>query len=189
MAGEGIDPAFTPDITLQDEQLLRVDDWALRALHTPGHMGNHMCFVWNHAVFTGDHVMGWSSSIISPPDGDLTDFMASCHKLQDIAARVYYPGHGAPIHKPMDRLAWLIAHRQTRSAEVTAALVHGPKTPATLAQTIYADLPTKMLPIAERNVLAHLIDLVRRDIVAARGGISAHAEFGLLDVENTQTRK
>jgi len=95
--GEGVDSAFTPDIHLPHGAEFQAGDQTLTALHTPGHMGNHMCFDWNGAVFCGDLVMGWASSLVSPPDGDLTDFMASCHMLAARAPRILHAGHGAPI--------------------------------------------------------------------------------------------
>lgn len=160
--GEGVDHEFSPDITLTDGQMIKGRTWSTKALWTPGHFGNHLCFISGDRVFTGDHVMGWASSLVSPPDGDLTDFMASCRKLEKVPARIYYPGHGAPVTDPQDRLAWLIAHRQSREAQILAQLSQGPATPAALTQALYRDTPPALWPAAERNVLAHLIDLLGR---------------------------
>lgn len=178
--GEGIDMAFMPDIILSDRQTIGTDEWTLTALHTPGHIGNHLSLIWDDAIFTGDHVMGWASSLVSPPDGDLTDFMLSCEKLQQIPARIYYAGHGAPINDPEARLTWLIAHRKSREAQILAALGDQPATVQTLTRDIYTEIPMALLPAAERNVFAHLVDLHQRRHVAANPDLSQQAIFKLL---------
>ncbi|MGB8621685.1 MAG: MBL fold metallo-hydrolase, partial [Paracoccaceae bacterium] len=109
--GEGVDRAFSPDERLADGDIVRGQGWSVTALWTPGHMGNHMCFAWGEALFTGDHVMGWASSMVSPPDGDLTAFMTSLERLATRRDRIFYPAHGAPVRDPAARLAELIAHR------------------------------------------------------------------------------
>lgn len=177
--GEGIDRQFAPDHLLADSQTVTGAWGKITALHTPGHTGNHLCFIWDDVVFTGDHVMGWASSLVSPPDGDLSDFMASCRRLQTIPAQRYFPGHGAPIADPQGRLAWLIAHRENREAQIRMALSHGPKTVAAVAQHVYADVPVGLLAAAERNVFAHLIDLHLRGRVTARPVLCATATFAL----------
>ena len=175
--GEGLDLAFRPDAALRDGAEIAGDGWTLRAHWTPGHLGNHMCFAGRGAVFTGDLVMGWASSLVSPPDGDLTDFMASCARLKSVEAEVFHAGHGAPIEAPGARLDWLIAHRQGREAEILAALGRGTATARQLAQAIYAETPANLLPAATRNVLAHLIDLIGKDRVRALDPLSADARF------------
>jgi glyoxylase-like metal-dependent hydrolase (beta-lactamase superfamily II) len=177
--GEGIDHAFSPDRTLKDGEVLSGAWGDITALHTPGHIGNHLCFVWNDAIFTGDHVMGWASSLVSPPDGDLSDFMASCAKLQSHDARVYYPGHGAPVTQPAARLAWLIAHRKMREAQILATLVNTPATPAMITSSIYENLTAGLAPAAERNVFAHLVDLYKRGKVSAAPQLATGAIFTL----------
>ncbi len=178
--GEGIDLDFTPDHILLDGQEIAGPWGALTAVHTPGHLGNHLCFAWRNAVFTGDHVMGWASSLVSPPDGDLTDFMASCEKLRSCQADVYYPGHGAPIANPHERLDWLIAHRRSREAQVLLTLSDGPMSPKEITKILYTDVPSALHPAAERNVFAHLIDLHQRGCVIARARLSADASFELI---------
>jgi glyoxylase-like metal-dependent hydrolase (beta-lactamase superfamily II) len=179
--GEGIDHAFRPDLTLADGDMLQGDWGRLHALHTPGHLGNHLCFHWQDALFSGDHVMGWASSLVSPPDGDLTDFMASCRKLQAVSVSCFYPAHGAPVTDPAARLHWLIAHRLQREAEIIAALTEAAATPAMLVARIYADLTPLLARAAERNVLAHLIDLTTRGMVSARPDCGPEAVFTLTD--------
>jgi glyoxylase-like metal-dependent hydrolase (beta-lactamase superfamily II) len=176
-AGEGIDPAFAPEVTLGDGDVIESAEWSLTALWTPGHLGNHLCFDWNGAVFTGDLVMGWASSLVSPPDGDLTDFMASCARLRACGARRLHPGHGAPVEDPSARLDWLIAHRQGREAAILEALDETPATAAELAHAIYTDTPERLLRAATRNVLAHLIDLHGKGAVRPQGPLSQGARF------------
>jgi glyoxylase-like metal-dependent hydrolase (beta-lactamase superfamily II) len=175
--GEGIDRGFSPDLALNDGDVITGADWSLRVVHTPGHLGNHLCLVWGERVFTGDHVMAWASSLVSPPDGDLTDFMASCSKLQSIPAKVYHPGHGLQVMDPAARLQWLIDHRLTREAQIRDALVNGPQTPAALTAAIYHDILPALQSAALRNVLAHLIDLHQRGLVSADPTLSVDAEF------------
>ncbi|MEO1638208.1 MAG: MBL fold metallo-hydrolase [Pseudomonadota bacterium] len=179
--GEGIDTGFQPDVFLADGATVTGDWGALQALHTPGHIGNHLCLRWGDRIFTGDHVMGWASSLVSPPDGDLTAFMASCRRLQGIPVAIYYPGHGAPISDPAGRLEWLITHRDGRTAQIMAALETGPATAAAITKAVYTDVAPALLPAAERNVLAHLIDLCVQGVAQATPAISATATFALTD--------
>lgn len=175
--GEGIDLEFAPDTLVADHDSIAGDGWVLQALHTPGHIGNHLSLGWNDACFTADHVMGWASSLVSPPDGDLTDFMASCARLQAQDWRIFYPGHGAPVTDPAARLDWLVRHRQSREADILEALHAGPATAAALAARIYTDTPPALLGAATRNVLAHLIDLKGKNRVKPQDYLSANAVF------------
>ncbi len=165
--GEGIDHTFTPDICVQDGYVIEGSDWNLEVLHTPGHLGNHICLAWGNACFTADHVMGWASSLVSPPDGDLTDFMSSCDRLAARNWRVFYPGHGAPVDAPNERLTWLIEHRRAREVNILDTLSRAPATAGTLAQLIYTETPSALMPAATRNVFAHLIDLYGKTQVSA----------------------
>ncbi len=175
--GEGIDTRFAPDQTVAHGDIVTVEGMALEVIHTPGHIGNHICIGWNDACFTADHVMGWASSLVSPPDGDLTDFMASCDLLLERDWRVFYPGHGDLIANPSARLNWLITHRKAREAAILSALDAGPATAATLAAGIYTDTPAPLLAAATRNVLAHLIDLQGKSKVSVSGDLHAEAVF------------
>ena len=175
--GEGVDTSFVPDRRLSDGDVIAGDGWTLRVIHTPGHMGNHICLGWGDCCFTADHVMGWASSLVSPPDGDLTDFMASCTMLKARNWRRFFPGHGQPIDTPNDRIDWLIAHRKARETAILDILDVAPATVAELARKIYTDTPELLLPAAERNVLAHLIDLSGRTRVRPVGRMAADASF------------
>jgi glyoxylase-like metal-dependent hydrolase (beta-lactamase superfamily II) len=178
--GEGVDTGFEPDIVLEEGARIDGEGWALAVLATPGHTADHLTFAWGDAAFTGDHVMGWASSLISPPDGDVTSFRASCRRLAARAWRVFYPGHGAPVADPAARLAWLLAHRDEREAQILAALARGgPATPSALARAIYTETPPDLLPAAERNVLAHLIALAEAGRVTAAPALAARARFAL----------
>ncbi|SEP63187.1 MBL fold metallo-hydrolase [Thalassovita taeanensis] len=178
--GEGVDRAFRPDVLLADNEVIRGDGWDMRAVWTPGHFGNHLSFVWEDAIFSGDLVMGWASSLVSPPDGDLTDFMASCERLQQIPALVFHPGHGAPVTQTAERLDWLLSHRRAREAAILEALSKGSATADILARAIYTETPAALLPAAARNVFAHLVDLKGKELIEASGALSADAKFMLI---------
>jgi glyoxylase-like metal-dependent hydrolase (beta-lactamase superfamily II) len=175
--GEGIDTNFQPDNVVEDGDVINGSDWQLEVIHTPGHIGNHICLAWNDLCFTADHVMGWASSLVSPPDGDLTDFMESCAKLEDCEWRIFYPGHGGAIDTPTERLDWLIDHRLSREAAILDLLEEAPATALQLAKAIYTETPPALLGAATRNVLAHLIDLVGQTEVFAIGSVSEDALF------------
>jgi len=175
--GEGVDMTFRPDIEVADGAWIEGDGWKLEVIHTPGHLGNHIALALGDVCFTADHVMGWASSLVSPPDGDLTDFMASCHRLRTLDWSVFHPGHGAPITDPAARLDWLIDHRLAREAQILTALEDGDATAAALTRRIYVDTPEKLLPAAERNVLAHLVDLTTRSLVAPERDLTVAAQF------------
>ncbi|WP_167852765.1 MBL fold metallo-hydrolase [Pseudotabrizicola sediminis] len=163
--GEGVDHAFRPDRAVADGEVLPCAGKSLRILHTPGHMGGHICAGYGDVLFSGDHAMGWASSLISPPDGDMGAYMASLHRLMEERWCLMLPGHGAPVFDVSARLQALADHRSTREAEVLAALQTGPASPATLTRRIYHMTPAALLPAAQRNVLAHLIDLEQRNLV------------------------
>ena len=177
--GEGIDTQFSPDRTLRDGEMIDGTGWSLKVIHTPGHLGNHIALGWGQACFTADHVMGWASSLVSPPDGDLTDFMASCHRLRAGSWQVFHPGHGAPVTDPMARLDWLISHRGAREAAILSALGQAPATARALAERIYTETPPALLPAAERNVFAHLVDLNGKSAVVPDGDLAETATFRL----------
>jgi len=175
--GEGVDRSFAPDITLTDTEIVSGSNWTLKALWTPGHFGNHLCFQMGDVVFAGDLVMGWASSLVSPPDGDLTDFMSSCRRLQTLNARIMHSGHGDPIVEPAKRLDWLIAHRTARETAILKRLQSGPATANELARAIYTDTPKTLMRAATRNVLAHLIDLYGKKQCSAIGKLSSDTTF------------
>lgn len=162
--GEGSDASFQPDRRLSDGDILTTYGLSVEVIHTPGHMSGHIALALGDTLLSGDHVMGWSTSIVSPPEGDMADYMASLRKLADRRWQRFLPGHGGVIDAPDARLAELIAHRLGREAAVLESLRSGPATPAELAARIYAGLDPALLPAAARNVLAHLIDLAGRGL-------------------------
>ena len=180
--GEGIDYDFKPDVTLNDNQILKNKEWCIKSLHTPGHMGNHLCFSWEgeSILFTGDLVMGWATSMVSPPDGDLTDFMNSIKSLKLRSPdKLFFPGHGAPIENPSLRLQELYEHRKKREREILSALETGLATISEITESVYADLDKKLITAAKRNVLAHLIDLTSRKICEVSKEITTNSRFTL----------
>lgn len=176
---EGLDHAFAVDLRLGHGDRLEGGDWTIEALHTPGHLSDHLCFALagRGAVFSGDHVMGWATTMISPPDGDLTRFMASLDLLAARRDRVFYPGHGGALHDPAGMIAWQKAHRLNREGQILSALGAGANTALGLAGMIYTDIDPRLMPAAARNVLAHLIDLVTRGKADVDGPISQNATF------------
>lgn len=174
--GEGLDLSFVPDIALRDGDVIAGTDWHLTVLHTPGHSGSHLAFLWGDRIFCGDVVMGWSSTIISPPDGDLGDYMRTLDRLSQHRPRRLLPAHGDPVNDPARRLSDLASHRRQRTAQILAALRNGPSDAATLARQIY-DVPPHLLPAATRNVLAHLLALTDLGAVAPLGDLDPHARF------------
>ena len=180
--GEGIDYDFKPDATLNDNQILQNKEWCIKSLHTPGHMGNHLCFSWEgeSILFSGDLVMGWATSMVSPPDGDLTDFMNSIKSLKLRSPyKLFFPGHGAPIENPSLRLQELYEHRKKREREILLALETGLATISEITESVYADLDKKLITAAKRNVLAHLIDLTSRKICEVSKEITTNSRFTL----------
>jgi hydroxyacylglutathione hydrolase len=173
--GEGIDAGFRPDRRIGEGAVVAGPGWTLTALATPGHTSDHLSFAWAEggALFSGDLVMGWATTVISPPDGELGAFRASLARLQGRADRVYYPGHGAPVRDPQGIVAHIMAHRAGREAEVLAALARGPATVPELVAAIYAGVDPALHGAAGRNVLAHLLDLEARGLVRADGASGA----------------
>jgi len=167
--GEGVDLDFAPDVLLRHGESLEAGGRELVAVHTPGHFGNHLCFRWGDALFSGDHVMGWAPSLVSPPDGDLTDFMASLDRIEALGPLRYYPGHGAPVGEGLERVRGLRAHRLGREAAIRRAVAAGATTLPAITGAVYRDTPPALLPAAARNVLAHLIDLQARGLVGFDG--------------------
>ena len=173
--GEGADRAFRPDHILGEGETVEGRGWALTALHTPGHLSNHLSLVLEGTgvLFTGDTVMGWATTLVSPPEGDMAAFMATLERLRARARekrdRLYLPGHGHPVTDPLGMVAWQIAHRHERRAQVLAALAEGPADPAALARRIYADVDPALLPAAARNVLATLLWLAEEEVVRPCG--------------------
>lgn len=177
--GEGLDPHFTPDLVLRDGDWVAGDGWSVQALHTPGHLGSHLCFACDQVLFSGDHVMGWSTTVVSPPDGDMGAYMASLERLLGQGWSQLLPGHGPAVTDPQQRVQDLIRHRRGREAEILAALKAGPSDSAGLTGRIYVGLDPKLFPAARRNVLAHLIDLHDKGLITTQGTLGPDTPFQL----------
>ncbi|MGB0505481.1 MAG: MBL fold metallo-hydrolase [Pikeienuella sp.] len=178
--GEGADRDFKPTAELADGDVIRSGNITFKAIHTPGHLSNHLCYsIKDAAIFTGDMIMGWATSMVSPPDGDMTDFMASLEKLKNIGGGIFYPGHGHPITDPAGMIEWQIKHRYERETAIIRALQTGPKSPSQITELVYTDISAKLYPAAKRNVLAHLLGLVGQGRAEVDGKISHRATFNL----------
>jgi glyoxylase-like metal-dependent hydrolase (beta-lactamase superfamily II) len=179
--GEGIDTGFRPDRRLRDGDAVEGSGWRLEAVATPGHLGDHLAFAWEAAgaLFSGDVLMGWSTTLISPPEGDLDAFMASLDRLAARREAVFHPGHGAPVRDPRGMIAWQAAHRRERTAQILAALEDGPRDVAGIVAEVYRGLDPLLAPAAGRNVLAHLLALAEGGHVAVAGTPGAGARFRL----------
>lgn len=177
---EGGDNAFFPDRRLADGAAVEGNGWRLTALHTPGHCANHLCFALEAeealappgVLFSADHVMAWSTSIVSPPDGDMADYMRSLERVAGRANRLLLPGHGPAHDDPGPFIRALIAHRQEREARVLAALraAPGPVSATELVPAVYGPaLEARLVPAAARSLLAHLLKLVGEGTALAEG--------------------
>ncbi len=177
------DMDFAPDIALADGQTVEGDGWAMEAITTPGHTANHMAFALAHSdiLFSGDHVMAWSTSIVAPPDGAMSDYMASLHKLAKRNERLYLPGHGGPVRDAPRFVASYIRHRQGRESSILHRLGKGAADIPTIVKAIYIGLDARLLGAAALSTMAHLEDLVARGIVATDGPPSIEGTYRLAE--------
>jgi len=171
---------FVPDVRVKDGDIISGNGFAFECVHTPGHTSNHMCFALKEekALFTGDHVMGWSTTVVTPPDGDMTQYMASLRKLLARDDRVVYPTHGAPVRDPKAFIQAYIDHRLDREAQIVACLRDGIETIPEMVARMYADVDKRLHPAAARSVLAHLIQLEQEGRVV-KSGSGAGARYRL----------
>jgi len=170
-ADEAFDPDYRPDRILADGERLAADGWTLEAVATPGHTSNHLCLalVEEAALFTGDHVMSWSTTVVAPPDGDMADYMASLDKLLARDDRLYYPAHGPAVDEPHGHVRRLIEHRRMRERQILGHLERGDGRIPAMVAAMYTDIDPRLFPAAGRSVLAHLVDLERRGLARAEG--------------------
>lgn len=178
---EGGDFEHTPDTELHDGESLSGKGWTLTAVHTPGHTSNHLCYALaeERALFSGDHVMGWSTTVVSPPDGDMPHYIASLRKLLAREDAVLYPTHGAPINAPKTFITQLIAHRLEREAQILGCLADGLTTIDDIVKRLYADVSPALHPAAGRSVRAHLIGLIDQERVKSDGAAAYARHFSL----------
>ncbi|GAK71775.1 putative hydrolase [Agrobacterium rubi TR3 = NBRC 13261] len=168
---ESSDTAFVPDIVLGDNQSLSGDGWTLTALHTPGHTANHSAFALGDTgiVFSADHVMAWATTIVAPPDGSMSDYMASLAKLLKRDDRLFLPGHGGPVNDPTAFMRGLRAHRRMREKAVLARIKAGDRTIPDMVKIIYRSTDPRLHGAAALSVLAHIEDLIEKGEVQTDG--------------------
>ncbi len=177
------DMDFRPDVALPDGEVVSGNGWTLEAVTTPGHTGNHMAYAFKEAdlLFAGDHVMGWSTTIVAPPDGAMSDYMASLEKLARRSEPLYLSGHGAPIPEAPRYVQHLIRHRQAREASLLHRLGKGAADIPTLVRAVYIGLDPRLNAAAGLSVLAHLEDMVARGTVKTEGPPSIAGTYRLAD--------
>jgi glyoxylase-like metal-dependent hydrolase (beta-lactamase superfamily II) len=178
---EGGDRDFIPDVELRDGDTVAGPGWHLAAIETPGHTSNHLCFALpeERTLFSGDHVMGWSTSVIAPPDGDMAAYLRSLEKLLTRDDALYWPTHGPSIIAPKPHVEAFIAHRRERSDAILQALAAGDDSIPAIVARVYTGLDPRLVPAAGRSVLAHLIELVEEERVFCDGPPSATSRYRL----------
>lgn len=174
-------PALSPDHVLKDGDRITGDGWTLEVLATPGHAPEHLAFALReeNALFSGDHVMGWSTSVVSPPEGDMDAYLDSLDRVMAAGFDTLWPTHGGPVTDPQPFLQALKAHRLGRDEQVLEALARGPSSALAMVPALYAAVDERLWPAAAQSLLAHLIRLERRGVVMASGAPSATTEYQL----------
>jgi glyoxylase-like metal-dependent hydrolase (beta-lactamase superfamily II) len=168
-ADAAFDGNYAPDRVLQDGETLEVDGKSITAVATPGHTSNHLCFAYEGALLTGDHVMGWSTTVVVPPDGDMAEYMASLDKLRQREDRVYYPAHGPPVTNPQQYVRHLFGHRMQREKQILTLVGERPRPVPDIVANAYPGLDPRLVVAAGGSVLAHLVDLEKRGLVERQG--------------------
>ena len=176
---EGGDMDFAPDVVLRDGAVIAGDGWTFDCVYTPGHTSNHVCFGLREerALFSGDHVMGWSTTVIVPPDGDMAEYFASLRKLQTRDDSIFYPTHGAPIRAPQAFLSALIEHRHARERQLEVCLQHGITRVPEMVAIIYSDVDQRLHPAAAMSVLAHLQHMLATGRATCDGAPLAQSHY------------
>jgi glyoxylase-like metal-dependent hydrolase (beta-lactamase superfamily II) len=164
-ADEEFDRDYAPDRALQDGDAVEVDGRQLVVVSTPGHTSNHLCYALGDALFTGDHVMGWSTTVVFPPDGDMGAYMASLDKLRQRGDRVYYPAHGPAVTNPQQYVRHLAGHRLQREKQILRLVGEKPREVTDIVANAYPGLDPRLVTAAGGSVLAHLLDLQKRGLV------------------------
>ncbi len=168
-ADAAFDGKYRPDRVLKDGEALEIDGRPVTAVATPGHTSNHLCFADGEALFTGDHVMGWSTTVVVPPDGDMAAYMQSLDKLRQREDQIYYPAHGPAITNPQQYVRGLIGHRMQREKQILKLVGEKPRPIPDIVANAYPGLDPRLVPAAGGSVYAHLLDLERRGLVEQQG--------------------
>ena len=173
------DLAYAPDLVLEDGARVEGRGYTIEAVATPGHAANHLAFALHeeNALFSGDHVMAWSTSIVAPPDGSMGDYMASLDKLRARGETIFWPGHGGPVREPQRWMRALAHHRRQREASILTRIEAGDATVAEIVARVYENLNPALVGAARLSTLAHLDDLVARGLVAMDGEFGQSARF------------
>jgi glyoxylase-like metal-dependent hydrolase (beta-lactamase superfamily II) len=168
-ADASFDGDYAPDRVLQDGEAVEVDGTAIVAVATPGHTSNHLCFAYGDALFSGDHVMGWSTTVVVPPDGDMAAYMQSLDKLRRREDRIYYPAHGPAVENPQQYVRHLVGHRMQREQQILKLVRERARDIPDIVANAYPGLDPRLVIAAGGSVLAHLVDLQRRGLVEHQG--------------------
>ena len=167
-ADASFDGDYGPDRVLSDRESIEIDGESITAVTTPGHTSNHLCFAFRGALFSGDHVMGWSTTVVVPPDGDMAEYMNSLDKLRRRDDRIYYPAHGPPVENPQQYVRHLVGHRMQREKQILKLVSERPRPIPDIVANAYPGLDPRLVIAAGGSVLAHLLDLERRGLVEQR---------------------
>ena len=168
-ADASFDGDYVPDRVLEDGESIEVDGKPVTAVGTPGHTSNHLCFAYERALLSGDHVMGWSTTVVVPPDGDMAAYMQSLDKLRQRDDRIYYPAHGPAVTNPQQYVRHLMGHRMQREKQILKLVGEKPRPIADIVANAYPGLDPRLTAAAGGSVLAHLLDLERRGMVEQQG--------------------
>ncbi len=168
-ADASFDGDYSPDRVLEDGEAIEVDGKPIVAVATPGHTSNHLCFAYGDALFSGDHVMGWSTTVVVPPDGDMAAYMQSLDKLRQRGDDVYFPAHGPAVRNPQQYVRHLMGHRMQREKQILRLVGERPRPIPDIVVNAYPGLDPRLLAAAGGSVLAHLLDLQRRGLVEQQG--------------------
>jgi glyoxylase-like metal-dependent hydrolase (beta-lactamase superfamily II) len=178
---EHVDQDFRPEVALAHRERLEGDGWAVTALHTPGHAPDHLCFALEGSdegvLFSGDHVMGWNTSVVAPPEGRMADYMRSLELLGERADRIYLPGHGGRVAEPQRLVKAFLLHRRMREQAILDCIRAGTDTVAAIVRVIYRDLDPKLVKAASLSVLAHVDHLISRGLVRSDSPLSLDRRF------------
>ena len=170
-ADAAFDGDYAPSRVLQDGDAIEVDGKAITAVATPGHTSNHLCYSYGDALFTGDHVMGWSTTVVVPPDGDMAAYMASLDKLRQRDDRIYYPAHGPAVTNPGQYVRHLMGHRMQREKQILKLVGERPRDIPDIVANAYPGLDPRLATAAGGSVYAHLLDLQKRGLVEQEGDL------------------
>jgi len=178
---ESGDFSFIPDIYLKDLQIIKTDNWSIQSLYTPGHCSNHLCFklIDENIIFSGDHIMGWSTTVVSPPDGNMSDYMKSLYKISNLESKNLFPTHGPPILEPKKYIDKLIKHRIKRENQILETLASGAKDLEELLSIIYINTDKSLHKAAKRSLLAQLLFLIEKNKIK-KVSISASSIYKII---------